>query len=98
MASKTIPNTAVEIFPSNSSRKSLIIANEDSTDIVYVKKERAEFTTVSATDHDYRIGPGANISLNSINDGIQAIQARYTGIASANTPRISYFETEDQVR
>lgn len=98
MASKTLSTAATEILPSNASRKSLVILNEDSTDSVFIKRERAETTSVSSTDHDFKIGPGASLALSNLVDGSQAIQARYTGIASANTPRISFFETEDVVR
>lgn len=95
MSSKLTSVAAIEIVPRNTYRKSLIILNEDSVDSVYIKRERAETPTVSATDHDWKIGPGGNISLNSITDGMENIQDRYTAIASANTPRIAYFETED---
>lgn len=98
MSSKTISTAASEILPSNTNRKSLSIVNEDTTDTVYVKRERAEFTSVSSTDHDFRLGPGGSMTLNSQSDGTQAIQARYTGVASANTPRVSFFESEDITR
>jgi hypothetical protein len=95
MPSKTMSIAAEEIMPANTSRKSIVFLNEDNTDSVYIKKERSENATVSATDHDYKIGPGGVIALNNVNDGTQAIRSRWTGIASANTPRIAYFETED---
>lgn len=98
MSSRTISNVAQELLPRNASRKSFVIQNEDSADIAYVKLERAENTTVSATDHDFRLGPGASLALNASTDGVQAIQSRITAIASANTPRLSFFETEDIVR
>lgn len=98
MASRTISNVASELIPGNASRKSLVIQNEDSTDTVFIKRERAEATSVSTTDHDIKLGPGASIALNWQLDGSQAIQARYTAIASANTPRVAYFETEDIMR
>jgi hypothetical protein len=60
-----------------------------------VKRERSENTTVSATSHDLKLGPGASMTLNTQNDGSQSIQDRWTGVASANTPRIAWFETED---
>lgn len=98
MPSLTIGTAASEILPSNTSRKSFVIQNESGADSVYVKRERAESTTVSATDHDILLGPGASMALNEANDGRTAIQGRWTGVASANTPRLSYFETEDLVR
>lgn len=98
MASFQASTTPAEIFPKNTQRKSFVIQNEDTTDSLYVKRERAESTTVSPTDHDLKIGPGGSLALNSVNDGAQSIQGRWTGVASANTPRISYFETEDVMR
>jgi len=95
MPSFTTSVAAVEIIPKNTTRKSLVFLNEDAADSIYIKKERSENMTVSATDHDYRIGPGGMIALNSINDGKEAIESRWTCVASANTPRIAFFETED---
>lgn len=98
MSSRTISNVASELIPRNRLRKSLIFQNEDSTDIVYIKRESPQNTTVSSTDHDHRIAPGGLITLNYGTDGQEAIQDRWTCIASANTPRVSLFETEDALR
>lgn len=98
MPSLTLSTGATEILPSNASRKSFVIQNEDTTDTVFLKRERAEGTTVSSTVHDIKLGPGSSMALNDLTDGKQAIQGRWTGIASANTPRIAWFETEDQLR
>lgn len=95
MSSRTLSITAVEILPANNYRKSLVIQNEDTTDSVFIARERGEAILVSSTVHDFKIGPGASLSFNSQTDGLEAIQARYTGIASANTPRIAFFESED---
>jgi hypothetical protein len=98
MSTRTTSTVAAEVLPKNSQRKSFAIQNEDVTDSVYIKFERSELTTVSATDHDFKITPGSVLALNTNNDGAQAIQARITGVSSANTPRISFFETEDVIR
>ena len=98
MSTKLISTSAEELFPRNSVRKSLIIQNEDGTDSAYIKRERSENTTVTATDHDFKIGPGATLALNSLIDGASAIKDRYTVIASANTPRLAFFETEETDR
>lgn len=95
MSSKVLTTAASEILPRNTYRKSLVIQNEDTTETVYVKREHGEGLTVSSTDHDAKLTPGASVALNSITDGMEAIQSRYTAIAGANTPRIAYFETED---
>ena len=95
---KTVSTSAVELLPRNRYRKSLIFQNEDTTDTIYLKKERLESPSVSSTDHDHRLGPGASLTLNSGTDGIESTQDRWTAVSSANTPRISFFETEDIVR
>lgn len=95
MASKTISTSASEVLPKNTSRISMVILNEDTTDSVFVKREVGEALTVSSTDHDFKIGPGASLGLSNLIDGTEAVQARYTAVASANTPRIGFFETEN---
>lgn len=98
MATKVLSTTAVEILPGNLYRKSLIFQNEDSAEVIYLKRERAETPTVSSTNHDHRLAPGGLLSLNFGTDGIQSTQDRWTAVAGANTPRISFFETEDVAR
>lgn len=98
MPLRVVPNTASELVPKNTQRKSLLFLNEDATNSVYIKKERSEATTVSPTDHDHRIGPGASFSLNSTLDGKEWIQARYSAITSAGNVSVAVFETEDIIR
>lgn len=86
---------AVEIVPENASRKSVVFLNEDTTDSIFIKRERNGAPTVSSTDHDYKLTPGASLGLDIISDGEQAVKARYTCVASANTPRLAFFESED---
>ena len=98
MASRLTSITAETLIPQNKYRQSFIVQNEDGADTIYLKRERVETPTVSATDHDHRLGPGAAMALNNGTDGDAAIQDRWTCVASANTPRISFFETEDITR
>lgn len=95
MPSTTIPASAIEIIPQNLLRKSLTFQNEDTALNVFIKQENGKLLTVSATDHDFIVPPGGSISLNSEIDGYQSVQARWTGISSSGTPRISFFESED---
>lgn len=98
MASRTITDSAEQLIPQNRLRKSFVVQNEDAAINVFIKKERPSGVTVSATDHDHRIGPGASLALNYGTDGTEAIQDRWTIIAASGTPRISLFETEDVKR
>jgi len=83
---------AQEVLPRNKYRASFIIQNEDAAIMMYIKRERGN--TVSSTDHDHRLGPGAALALNLANDGLPSIQERYTIIPASGTPTCSYFETE----
>lgn len=94
----TIPNSASELLTRNTQRKSLLFLNEDGANSVYIKRERSEGTTVSATDHDHRIGPGAGLGLSSLLDGLEWVQARYTAISSAGNVSVAVLETEDIIR
>lgn len=95
MSTKTTSTSIAEIAPQNAGRKSFTFQNEDVTDSIFIKKERPGSNTVSSIDHDYKLFPGASISLNFQSDGQEAIQERWTCVASANTPRLSFVETED---
>ena len=94
MATKLAGIAAAELVPQNSQRKSFVFQNEDLTDSIFIKKERPGNTTVSTTDHDYKLFPGASLALTENTDGEEAIQERWTYVASANTPRIAITETE----
>lgn len=98
MATKLLSTSGEELLPRNTLRKSVSFSNEDSSIAIFIKRERAETPTVSATDHDHRIGPGGSFSLNFGTDGIQATQDRWTAVADSGTPRISFVETEDIIR
>lgn len=95
MSSRTITNAAEQLIPENKLRKSFVITNEDAAIAVFIKQEDPNGLTVSAIDHDHRIGPEGSIGLNSMLDGEEAIKSRWTIIAASGTPRISIFETED---
>jgi hypothetical protein len=95
MATKLLSTSPVELLPRNTYRKSLSFSNEDSSIAIFIKRERAETPTVSATDHDHRIGPGGSFVLNYGTDGIQSTQDSWSAVAESGTPRISVVETED---
>lgn len=98
MPSRTITATAAELLPQNKLRKSAAVQNEDTTINVFIKFEKPGLSTVSATDHDHRLGPGDVIGLNSLVDGKEHLQERITIIAASGTPLVSFFETEEERR
>lgn len=90
-----ISGTASELLPQNKLRKSVVITNTDASINVFIKFERQPGTTVSTTEFDIRISPGAVFTLNQQQDGLRQIQERITIIAASGTPSIAVFETED---
>ncbi len=95
MPSRTITGTAEELFPENALRKSFIIQNEDGAIDIFLKLVPRDGAQASTTDHDHRLGSGGSLAVNSDTDGKEAIQGRWSIIATSGTPRISFFETED---
>lgn len=98
MGTRALSTSAEEIFPRNNARKSFVINNEDSSIAMFLKRERAETPSVSSTVHDLRIGPLSVVAVNSLVDGTEAIQDRWTIVAASGTPQVSFFETEDVKR
>ena len=95
MASRLTSTAGEEVFPQNRLRKSFVVQNEDLSINMFLKRETPGTLTVSATDHDHLIAPGGAIGVSNVNDGLEAIQDRWTIIAASGTPRMSFFETED---
>lgn len=95
MSSETVSTAAQQIVLPNRLRKSLVIQNEDTAINVFVKLEQGTALTVSATDHDHLLGPGASIAFALQSDGDEQTKGRWTAIAASGTPRVSTFETED---
>lgn len=87
-----------QLIPQNMLRKSLVFQNVDGSIVVYIKRERPGVTSVSSTDFDLRLNPGASLGLNSLLDGTEAIQDRWTVVAASGTPQIAVFETEENKR
>lgn len=90
--------TPRELVPQNMLRRSMVLQNIDGAITVYVKRERPGGTTVTSADFDFQIPPGGSFALNSLLDGEEAIQDRYTVVAASGTPNIAFFETEQQKR
>ena len=82
----------------NRNRKSVVFQNTDGTNVVYIKRERGPSFSVTSTNFDYRLGPGASFGLNSMLDGTEAIQDSFSCVAGAGNPVVAVFETEDITR
>ena len=94
MSSRTITTTAEQLFPQSELRKSFVVANEDTAINIFLKKESPQTTTVSTTDHDVLLGPGASFAANEQEDGEESVNERWTVVAASGTPRIAIFESE----
>lgn len=94
----TTSTSAGQLIPQNMLRKSLVFQNVDSSITVFIKRERPGVNTVSSTNFDLRLPAGASLGLNSLLDGTEAIQDRWTVIAASGTPQVAVFETEENKR
>lgn len=94
----TTSTNAAELIPQNGMRRSLVFQNIDASINIFVKRERPGVTTVSATNFDLRLGPGASFAMNWMLDGEEAIQDRWTAISASGTPQLAVFETESARR
>lgn len=94
----TTSTSGSQLIPQNMLRKSLVFQNVDGAITVYIKRERPGVTAISSTNFDLRLNPGASIGLNSLLDGTEAIQDRWTVVAASGTPQVAVFETEENKR
>ena len=94
----TTSTTAALAITRNRERKSFLLQNVDGAIVIYVKRERGPVLTISASDYDFRLSPGAGFALNSDVDGKEAIQDSYSVLAATGTPQLAVFETEDFIR
>lgn len=88
--------TAAKAVPQNRLRKSIVFTNIDTIDSIFLdNKGSALLTTANA---GIRLRPGDSIAFNKLIDGDAEITDAWTTIASANTPTLLWFETEEVQR
>lgn len=90
-----LSTSAATAVPQGNLRRSLLFLNVDGAINIYLKKERPGSTSVTSSDFDVRIAPGGSFSLNTNDDGAEAVQERWTAIAASGTPNLCIFETKD---
>ena len=88
--------TAIEAVPQGNLRRSLLFINTDGAISIYLKKERPGGLVVTTSNFDVLLQPGGSFSLNTQEDGEEAVQERWTAIAASGTPNLCIFETKDK--
>jgi hypothetical protein len=91
-----LSTSAAEAVPQGNLRRSLLFINPDGGINIYLKKERPGNTDLSTTNYDVRIAPGGSFSMNTNDDGEEAVQERWTALAASGTPSLVVFETKDK--
>lgn len=84
------------VVPQNKLRKSIIFKNIDATDSIFL--ETGNGTGVTSSTAGLKLAPGGILTFNSFLDGESTIQNQWFAIASANTPKLLWYETEDVQR
>ena len=85
--------TAATPIPENRLRRSLHLFNDDATDKIFLDaKKNAAITAATAS---IVLNAKSGFSLNINSDGEFTLTGSFQAIASANTPNLIWFETED---
>lgn len=96
MANITLSTTGIEALPQGNLRKSFVMQNLDATINIHLRKTRPGEAVATTTNSDVRLSPGGNFSMNTQEDGEEAVHERWTAVASSGTPVLVVFESKDR--
>ena len=93
MPQNAISTTASLPIPESGHRKSIVFTNIDTTNDIYL--DTSLIPTITVNNAGIRLRPNDSIALSDMIDGKPQIQDSWQAIASAGTPTLLWFETED---
>ena len=93
---KTLSTTGAEVVPQGNLRRSLLFINADASIAIYLKKTRPGEAVAVSTDYDVLLAAGGAFSLNTQEDGEEAVHERWTAVSASGTPTLVVFETKDK--
>lgn len=91
-----LSTTGIEVIPQGNLRRSILFQNNDGSIAVFLKRTRPGDTVATSSDFDVKLGPGGGFSMNTKDDGEEAVQERWTAVAASGTPTLTLFETKDK--
>jgi len=92
----TLSTTGIEVVPQGNLRRSILFTNTDASINIFLKKTRPGEAVATSTDFDVLLAPGGAFSMNTQEDGEEAVHERWTAVAASGTPVIVAFETKDR--
>lgn len=91
-----LSGTGKEVIPQGNLRKSILFINTDATINMFLKKTVPGVSVATSSDYDALLQPGGNFSLNTQEDGEEAVQEAWSAVAASGTPNLVVFETKDR--
>jgi hypothetical protein len=85
--------TAAVAVPQNRLRKSIVFTNQDTQDNIFL--DNRNIGTITTANAGIRLRPGDSIAFDTRVDGEAQVTDQWQAIASANTPSLVWFETEN---
>jgi len=92
----TLSTTASIPVPQNRLRKSIVFTNIDTTNDIFI--DTRQIPTITTTNAGIRLRPNDSIAFNDLIDGKPQVTDRWQAIASAGSPILLWFETEEVER
>lgn len=91
-----LSTTGIEAVPQGNLRRSILFFNPDGAINIHLKKTRPGESVATTSDYDVRLSPGGAFSMNTKDDGEEAVHERWTAVSASGTPNLVIFETKDK--
>lgn len=91
-----LSTTGIQVVPQGNLRRSILFQNPDGAINIHLKRSRPGEPVATTSDFDVRLAPGSSFSMNTKDDGEEAVQESWSAVASSGTPNLVIFETKDK--
>lgn len=88
--------TGIQAVPQGNLRRSILFQNPDGAINIYLKRSRPGEPVATTTEYDVRLAPGGSFTMNTKDDGEEAVQESWSAVAASGTPNLVIFETKDK--
>ena len=96
MPQNALSTTASIPVPENRLRQSIVFTNIDTVNDIFL--DTSNIPTITSANAGIKLRPSDSIAFNDFIDGKAQLQDSWQAIASAGTPTLLWFETEEVMR